>query len=100
MTIRNTTISVTGATGGAGVATANAISDQPVNGLVLAVYLEYLGSPPAGTTDVAVVENASCSEMNILTVRCRGCRECVVSRDEYLDGDECCNGWLVSSPRR
>lgn len=42
------------AAGGAGVATANATSSIIIKGRVLSVYLEYLDSPPAGTTDVTV----------------------------------------------
>ena len=41
-------------TGGAGVSTANADSTIPINGKVLGIYIEYIGSPPAGTTDVTV----------------------------------------------
>ena len=42
------------AAGGAGVATANATTTNVVAGLVHAVYLQYLDSPPAGTCDVTV----------------------------------------------
>ena len=41
-------------TGGAGVSTANADSTIPINGKVLGIYVAYIGSPPAGTTDVTV----------------------------------------------
>ena len=41
-------------TGGAGSSTANATSAHAVVGKILAVILEYLGSPPAATTDVVV----------------------------------------------
>ena len=42
------------AAGGAGVATANASSTSRVKGLVLAVYVRYNDSPPAGTTDITI----------------------------------------------
>ena len=42
------------AVGSAGSATANQTSSIIVKGKVLAIYLEYLGSPPAGTTDATV----------------------------------------------
>jgi len=45
---------VTGTTGGAGVATANTTTDEKLNGELFAIYLEYTGSPPAGTTDVTI----------------------------------------------
>ena len=41
-------------TGGAGSSTANNTSTHPVTGKILAVILEYLGSPPAGSTDVVI----------------------------------------------
>ena len=50
MTIQRTSIAVTGATGGAGVATANETSTVTVNGTSRGVHLTYVGSPPAGTT--------------------------------------------------
>lgn len=54
MSIVRRTVSVTGATGGAGVATANTTTDEKINGEICAIYLEYIGSPPAGTTDVTI----------------------------------------------
>lgn len=42
------------AAGGAGVATANADSSQALYGEVMAIYVKYNDSPPAGTTDVVV----------------------------------------------
>lgn len=42
------------ASGSAGSATNNTDTTHPVAGKVLAVYLRYNGSPPAGTTDVTV----------------------------------------------
>ena len=42
------------ASGGAGVATANADSNHRVSGRVLGVYVKYNDSPPAGTTDVTI----------------------------------------------
>ena len=40
--------------GGSGSSMANATSTHPVTGKILAVILEYLGSPPAASTDVVV----------------------------------------------
>jgi len=42
------------AVGSNGVATATGISNEPITGLVLDVYLKYLDSPPAGTTVATV----------------------------------------------
>lgn len=67
MAIRRTTIAVTAATGGAGAATATAYSDQAVDGEIIAVYLAYLGSPPAGTTDVTITDDGSPAQA-ILTI--------------------------------
>ncbi len=66
MAIRRTTISVTGATGGAGVATATANSDKLVTGYIVAVHLAYLDTPPA-TTDVTITTTESPTP-TILTV--------------------------------
>lgn len=68
MAIRRTTITVTGAAGGAGVATANAISDDVVEGLIRAVHIAYTDSPPAGTTDITIAEANNSPAMPILTV--------------------------------
>ena len=57
--ITRRTISVTGAAGGAGVATANTTTNEKLNGELFAIYLEYLDSPPAGTTDVTIATVAS-----------------------------------------
>ena len=65
--IRRETITVTGATGGAGTATANTVTDNPINGTIRAVYLAYTDSPPAGTSDVTVAGNSS-PALAILTV--------------------------------
>ena len=67
MAIRRETISATGATGGAGVATASAVSTHPISGRICAVHLAYLDSPPAGTTDVTVAGTAT-PAVPILTV--------------------------------
>jgi hypothetical protein len=67
MAIRRTTITVSGTAGGAGASTAYAISDDIVDGLVLAVHIAYAGSPPA-TTDVIIVEANNSPAMPILTV--------------------------------
>lgn len=57
------------ASGGAGVATANADSTVPVNGLIQAVYIRYNDSPPAGTTDVTVSTKGNWSPTyNIVTI--------------------------------
>lgn len=45
------------AVGSAGSATATGYS-APVHGKVLAVYVAYLGSPPAGTTDLTLSDEA------------------------------------------
>jgi hypothetical protein len=68
MTIRRTTITVTGAAGGAGVATANTTSSVIIAGEIMAVYLQYTDSPPAGTTDVTIAEATTSPAMSILTV--------------------------------
>ena len=47
------------AAGGAGVATANATSTVRVSGLILAVYVRYNDSPPAGTTDLVLTTAGS-----------------------------------------
>ena len=67
MAIRRTTITVTGAAGGAGAATANATSSVIVTGVIRAVYLAYTDSPPAGTTDVTIAEVRT-PAMSILSI--------------------------------
>lgn len=47
-------ISSGAAAGSAGVATANADSDIRIIGRLVGIYVEYLDSPPAGTTDVTI----------------------------------------------
>lgn len=42
------------AAGSDGEATANASTNNPISGRVAAVYVQYVGDPPAGTTDVVV----------------------------------------------
>jgi hypothetical protein len=59
-------ISVTGASGGAGAATATVTTDEVVNGIIRGVHLGYIGSPPA-TTDVTIA-TASAPTVPILTV--------------------------------
>lgn len=66
MAIRRLAISATGATGGAGTATATAVSSQVVKGYIRAVYLAYLDSPPV-TTDVTVA-GTTAPAVPILTV--------------------------------
>ena len=48
--IQREQITVTGATGGAGVATATAHTVCPLAGIVYSVYLSYVDAPPVGTT--------------------------------------------------
>jgi|SaaInl8_200m_RNA_FD_contig_31_801865_length_503_multi_3_in_0_out_0_1 hypothetical protein len=68
MAIRRTQIAVTPAAGGAGVATANAVTPDIVDGIIRGVYLEYTDSPPAGTTDVTIVEKSQDPAVSVLTV--------------------------------
>lgn len=68
MAIRRATISVTGATGGAGVATATANTSTPIRGFIVAVYLAYLDAPPGATTDVTIAEATLSPAVPILTV--------------------------------
>lgn len=68
MAIRRTTVTVTGAAGGAGTATANTTSSVIVNGCINAVYLQYTDSPPGATTDVTIAEAFNSPAMPILTV--------------------------------
>ena len=65
--MRKTTITVTGAVGSAGAATASAISDEVVEGFIRAVHIAYTDTPPA-TADVAIVEANESPAMPILTV--------------------------------
>ena len=67
MAVRWTQVSATGATGGAGVATANATTSMPINGYIRAVYLTYLDSPPGATTDVTI-EGVQAPKVPVLTV--------------------------------
>lgn len=67
MALRRQSISVTGAAGGAGVATASARTSQPISGRVIAIHLTYVDSPPA-TTDVTVVEAVNVPALSVLTV--------------------------------
>lgn len=65
--IRKETITVTGAAGGAGVATANNTSSNIISGIIRAIHLTYTDSPPAGTTDVTIAGVAT-PAVAILTV--------------------------------
>jgi hypothetical protein len=57
------------AVGGNGVATANKDSDVKVSGKVLAVYIKYNDSPPAGTTDVVIATKGThAPALPILTI--------------------------------
>lgn len=67
MAIRRARATVTGAAGGAGVATANALTNIPVDGEIIAVHLAYLDSPP-NTTDVTIVEANNSPAQSVLTV--------------------------------
>ena len=67
MAVRWTQVSATGATGGAGTATANATTSMPINGYIRAVYLAYLDSPPGATTDVTI-EGIQAPKVSVLTV--------------------------------
>lgn len=67
MNVYRDTVIVTGATGGAGVATATATTSKVVEGKVVAVYLEYTDSPPA-TTDVTIQEAHESPAIPVLTV--------------------------------
>lgn len=55
------------AVGGDGSATANATSTHPIFGEVMAVYVKYNDSPPAGTTDVTVATAGSTGAPPALT---------------------------------
>lgn len=68
MAIRRTTITVTGASGGSGTATANAISKEPISGEILAVHLKYTDSPPVGTTDVTIAEANNDPAVSVLAI--------------------------------
>lgn len=68
MAIQRATISATGATGGAGVATVTGTSTRVINGHIIAVYVEYLDSPPAGTTDVTIQEATNSPAVLVLTI--------------------------------
>lgn len=66
--IQRTTVELTNATGGAGVATVSGITDDPVSGFIRAIYLEYIGSPPS-TADVFIRESANTAQpMPVLTL--------------------------------
>lgn len=58
MAIRSTTVTASPAVGGNGVATVSAVTAAPVSGILLAVHLTYLDSPPSGTTDITITSNA------------------------------------------
>lgn len=66
MAIQRVTITATPAAGGAGVATATARSTRMIKGLIRAVHLAYLETPPA-TTDVTVA-GATSPAIPILTI--------------------------------
>ena len=55
------------AAGGAGVATATGYSPG-IHGEVLAVYVAYLGSPPAGTTDFTLSDESDPASESIVSL--------------------------------
>lgn len=67
MAIRRIQVSATGAAGGAASATATNKSTQVVNGIILAIHLAGIDSPP-NTTDVTIAEATNSPAMPILTV--------------------------------
>ncbi len=68
MTLLRETITVTEASGGAGVATATTTTSKVLRGWIVAVYLEYTGSPPAATTDITIAEAKVAQPQDILTL--------------------------------
>lgn len=68
MAIFREKVACTPTTGGAGASTATAYTSQIVNGRIVAVYLEYLDSPPAGTTDVTITEQHNSPALPVLAV--------------------------------
>ena len=68
MALQREIITVSGASGGAGTATANTTTSKVIKGWVVAVYLEYTDSPPSATTDVVITEAKVAQPQNILTL--------------------------------
>jgi hypothetical protein len=68
MAIRRTVVTATGATGGAGTATATANTTTPVDGEIMGVHLAYLDAPPAATCDVTLVEAGVSPAQTILSI--------------------------------
>lgn len=66
MAIRRSTVTVTGATGGVGVATASAVSNKPIDGIIVGVHLTFVDSPPA-TADTTIEEANNSPAMPIIT---------------------------------
>ena len=64
--IQREQITVTGAAGGAGVATATAATVCPIAGVIYSVYLSYTGSPPVGTT--VTIEGVNTPKQAVLAV--------------------------------
>jgi hypothetical protein len=56
------------AAGGDGVATNNATSAIKLTGLVYGFYIEYNGSPPAGTTDVVITTSGNQNPADAVTL--------------------------------
>ena len=65
--IRRVELSTGAATGGAGAATATGTS-TPVHGRVLKVYVNYQGSPPAGTTDFTLSDESDPASESIISL--------------------------------
>jgi hypothetical protein len=57
------------ALGGAGVATANKDSSGPLTGKLIAVYVKYNDTPPAGTTDVVIATKGTLAPAITLLTR-------------------------------
>jgi hypothetical protein len=68
MAIHREVITASGAAGGAGAATATAVSSRPIDGRIMAVHVAYLESPPGATTDVTIQEANNSPAMPILTI--------------------------------
>ena len=60
-------LSTGAAAGGAGVATATGQS-EPIQGKILKVYVDYQDSPPAGTTDFTLSDEADPASESIISI--------------------------------
>lgn len=68
MTINRVQFSTGVAVGGDGVATATGYSRASVAGRVLAVYVDYVDSPPAATTDLTLSDSGDPAAESILSL--------------------------------